>query len=152
MNLGITADEVHETLLHVGVYAGFARVAKCDTRCTRGIRPQGNIAGRRRVVVEPAPTMSMRIVAPRRDRVLRGTQYRPGGPGNRCSGLARAARRALLHDDGRRKCRWSKDIADLHADYGFGEFGAGRARTAVRSYITVAVLQCSMKPTRCRFT
>jgi 4-carboxymuconolactone decarboxylase len=141
LNLGITADEVHETLLHVGVYAGLttwenAMPVAREVFVLRGILPQGD-----GVTVEPRATMTHEDRRAARDRVCAALNIGRVGQGIDApvlkglpGGLFSATMGAGIPV--------AKDIADLAADHGFGEvWGRQGLEIRVRSYITVAVLQ-----------
>jgi 4-carboxymuconolactone decarboxylase len=141
MNLGITADEVHETLLHVGVYAGLpawqnATPVAREVFALRGIPLQGDGD-----VVEPAPTMTHEDRRAARDRVCAALNIGRVGQGADAPVL-QGLPGGLFSTTMGAGMPVAKDIADLHADYGFGEiWGRPGVGLRVRSYITVAVLQ-----------
>jgi 4-carboxymuconolactone decarboxylase len=141
LNVGITADEIHETLLHVGVYAGLpawqnALPVAREVFVLRGMVPEGD-----GVTVDPAPAMTHEDRRAARDRVCAALNIGRVGQGPDApvlkglpGGLFAATMGAGIPV--------AKDIADLAADHGFGEvWGRPGLEIRVRSYITVAVLQ-----------
>lgn len=143
LNLGITPEEIHETLLHATSYCGFAAWENAVTVATevfvvRGILPPGE-----GVAVEPKPPMDEKQ---RREAALRLNaelgvgrlglgpdapllKALPGGP-------------VLANKPG----TLAGEIAYIGADYGYGElWGRGGLPLRIRSFITCAILQAMVE-------
>jgi 4-carboxymuconolactone decarboxylase len=141
LNLGITPEEIHETLLHVGNYAGLpawenAQPVAREVFVLRGILPEGDGVT---VIPEPAMTREGRRAA--RDRIVAALNLGRVGQGGDASVL-RGLPGGLTNWSMGEGTPLAKDIVDLAADHGFGEiWGRPGLEMRVRSYITLAVLQ-----------
>lgn len=141
LNVGITPEEIHEVLLHVGNYAGLGAwenavpVAQ-EVFVLRGILPEGDGE-----TAEPKPAMTHEDRRLARDRVVDAL---------RIGKVDRAADAPFLEALPGGLTDWSMgegipqalDLANLAADHGFGEiWGRPGLELRIRSFLTVTVLQ-----------
>jgi 4-carboxymuconolactone decarboxylase len=141
LNLGITPEEIHEMLLHVGVYAGLPAwqnaipVAR-EVFVVRGIVPEADA-----ITVAPKATMTHEDRRAARDRVCAALNIGRVGQGIDAPVL-KGLPGGLFSTTMGAGIPVATDIADLAADHGFGEvWGRPGLEIRIRSYITVAVLQ-----------
>jgi 4-carboxymuconolactone decarboxylase len=141
LNIGITPDEIHELLLHVGNYAGLptwenALPVANEVFVLRGILPEGD-----GVTVDPKPAMTREERRAARDRIVAALNLGRIGQGADAPVL-KGLPGGLTNWSMGEGTPLAKDIVDLAADHGFGEiWGRPGLETRVRSYITLAVLQ-----------
>ncbi|TCJ37764.1 carboxymuconolactone decarboxylase family protein [Parafrankia sp. BMG5.11] len=141
LNIGITPEEIHETLLHAGVYSGLpawenAAGVAGEVFVARGLVPAGSGAP-----VEPKPAMDHEERRAARNRVVAALgvgriglgpdapllEPLPGSP----FPAAKPGRLAF-----------EQELAGITADYGYGEvWGRPGLDLRTRSFITVSVLQ-----------
>jgi 4-carboxymuconolactone decarboxylase len=139
LNIGITVDELYETLLHVGVYAGLPTCRNAlpvarDILQARDFRADASAE-------DATPTMTHDQRRAARDRVC--AELNIGRVGSAAEApVLRGLPGGLFSTTMGAGVPAVTDLADLHADYGFGEvWGRPGLPLRLRSFITVAVLQ-----------
>lgn len=141
LNLGITPEEIHEVLLHVGNYAGLpawenALPVAREVFVLRGIQPEG-----KGVNVDPRPAMTREERRAARDRIVTALNLGRVGQGPDAPVLEELPG-GLTNWAMGEGTPLSKDLVDLAADHGFGEiWGRPGLEIRVRSHVTLAVLQ-----------
>jgi 4-carboxymuconolactone decarboxylase len=143
LNIGITPEEIHEILLHAGVYSGIpawengAAVAG-EVFVARGILPPGSGSG---VALTPKPLMTH---VERRDamkRVTASVNIGRVGQGPDAPQLKPMAGGLASVGDAI-KMPVATDLALINADHGFGEvWGRPGLDLRMRAFITITVLQ-----------
>ncbi|WP_232794030.1 carboxymuconolactone decarboxylase family protein [Pseudofrankia saprophytica] len=141
VNIGITPEQIHEALLHAGVYAGLSAWENAadvagEVFVARGILPAGNATPG-----EPKPPMDDTERRAARTRIVAILGVGRIGHGENAPLLTQlpgvpfpAARPGRLPVE--------QDLAWITADYGYGEvWGRPGLELPTRSFITMAVLQ-----------
>lgn len=141
LNIGITPEEIHETVLHAGVYSGLpawenAAGVAGEVFVARGLLPAGPAAA-----VEPKPAMDHADRRAASTLVISALGVGRIGLGDDAPLLAPLpANPFAAAKPGR--LPFEEDLAWLTADYGYGEvWGRPGLDLPTRSFITITVLQ-----------
>ena len=140
LNVGVTPEEIHETLLQAGVYSGVsaweqaANVAG-EVFVARGILPAGY-----GTAVEPKPPTDHEDRRAARLRVVAALGVGRLGLAPDAPPLATLPGPLTVVEQGRMEVEY--DLAMINADYGYGEvWGRPGLELRTRSFITVSALQ-----------
>lgn len=144
LNLGITPEEVHEALLHAGVYSGLpawenAAGVAGEVFVARGLLPASSAGSVG--LVEPKPVMDHLERRAARDRIVTALNVGRIGHGPDAPFLTPLPANpfpAAKPD----RLAFEDDMTAIVADYGYGEvWGRPGLDLPTRSFITITVLQ-----------
>jgi 4-carboxymuconolactone decarboxylase len=142
LNIGITHEEIHETLLHAGCYSGLpawedGAAVVGEVLVARGVLPAGSGAA-----VEPKPPMDHEERRAAATRVIAALGVGRVGLGSGAPPLSPRPGSPLAAVDAPGRLSFEQDAAMINADYGYGEvWGRPGLELRTRSFITMGVLQ-----------
>jgi 4-carboxymuconolactone decarboxylase len=141
LNIGITPEEIHETLLHIGVYSGLPAWENSAAVANEVLVARGTLPAGPGVTVEPKPPMTEEDRTAAMSRVAAALNLGRVGQGPEAPPL-KPLREGPLEVGKTVGLQVALDMAEINGSYGFGEvWGRPGLGLRTRSFLTFPVLQ-----------